>query len=842
MAIYHLSLKEMRRSQGRSSVAAAAYRLGEKMKDERIGKTFNYSKKSGILDKFFILPNGAKNFQNTSHFWNEAERSENRKNSVVAREIIINLPYEISDQQRSELVKKFCNEIVANHSVGITAAIHEPCKDGDDRNFHAHILFTTRQITAEGFGKKTREFDDKKQGVEVLKNIRKRYEILQNEALKNAGFNDIKVDCRSFKEQGIFDKQPSKHLGVEVVNLERRKNKNKLPDEPEFKSEKRKRIEAKQATAEFYQQAQVIKAVNVELNNTKNNLEIVENEIKILEIEKENLLKKYAEEQEKLELKKLVEIERQRQQILLAEIKDLENKIFYLEKDTSKKKHRQRTAKNLQHLEKISASDLAKFVKEHSSKIEPEYNIYKKYISNIFSKIFTKILNIGTAIVSSIDNFSDNIEARQRWLELQHQRLDKLEQLEKIKNTTFDPFKPSLKDMAKILNSSIKPQQNINSNSNKNITVNVAVNKPATNDNLQQNKLVNNSLKPTQNVNIPDAKLQQQLEKEKQLQLEQKAKEQQLKSKLLLIENVARSFKNLFAIAKNINNSIIVAERQQKLELELEQRKNQTLLSENEQLENKLELLKTQIKTIKSELAVNKNLKNYTIKFNNNKSIAVKIKKEFLPLIDSVFQNVIVMFAGNYKLKALRNKLDEEVKKEKIEQQEIIEYKKYFKQFSKPKEYREFYENLHLFFKLIHNKCSSKQLLDDKFCELKNTIEDFTKYGLNKASLDFLLEATFQLNIAYPDGKGIFRLLERPTEECYKKSIYSQDITRYFRRSANKYLYDIGYNFADDPEKVYNRKANLEAKRLKRLAAKNKQNYDNDDDENDGGNDGFGIK
>ena len=840
MAIYHLSLKEMRRSQGRSSVAAAAYRLGEKMKDERIGKTFNYSKKSGILDKFFILPNGAKNFQNTSHFWNEAERSENRKNSVVAREIIINLPYEISDQQRSELVKKFCNEIVANHSVGITAAIHEPCKDGDDRNFHAHILFTTRQITAEGFGKKTREFDDKKQGVEVLKNIRKRYEILQNEALKNAGFNDIKVDCRSFKEQGIFDKQPSKHLGVEVVNLERRKNKNKLPDEPEFKSEKRKRIEAKQATAEFYQQAQVIKAVNVELNNTKNNLEIVENEIKILEIEKENLLKKYAEEQEKLELKKLVEMERQRQQILLAEIKNLENKIFYLEKDTSKEKHRQRTAENLQRLEKISASDLAKFVKEHSSKIEPEYNLYKKYISNIFSKIFTKILNIGTAIVSSIDNFSDNIEARQRWLELQHQRLDKLEQLEKIKNTTFVPFKPSLKDMAKILNSSIKPQQNINSNSNKNITVNVAVNKPATNDNLQQNKLVNNSLKPTQNVNSPDAKLQQQLEKEKQLQLEQKAKEQQLKSKLLSLDNLANSFNNLLITIDGINKSIIVAENQRKLELE--QQKNQTLIAENEQLESKLKSVKNQIQTIKSELAFNKNLKNYTIKFNNNKSIAAKIKKEFFPPVYSVFKNVIAMFTGNYKLKALRNKLDEEVKKEKIEQQEIIEYKKYFKQFSKPKEYREFYENLHLFFKLIHNKCSSKQLLDDKFCELKNTIEDFTKYGLNKASLDFLIDSVFQLNIAYPDGKGIFRLLERPTEECYKKSIYSQDITRYFRRSANKYLYDIGYNFADDPEKVYNRKANLEAKRLKRLAAKNKQNYDNDDDENDGGNDGFGIK
>ena len=515
----------------------------------------------------------------------------------------------------------------------------------------------------------------------------------------------------------------------------------------------------------------------------------------------------------------------------MAEIKDLENKIFYLEKDTFKEKHRQRTAENLQHLEKISASDLAKFVKEHSSKIEPEYNLYKKYISNIFSKIFTKILNIGTAIVSSIDNFSDNIESRQRWLELQHQRLDKLEQLEKIKNTTFVPFKPSLKDMAKILNSNIKPQQNINNNSNKNITASIVFNKkPATNNNLQpnkpENKPVNNSLKPTQNVNSPDAKLQQQLEKEKQLQLEQKAKEQQLKSKLLLLDNLASSFKNLFVITNKINNSIIAAERQQKLELELEQRKNQTLLSENEQLENKLELLKTQIKTIKSELAVSKNLKNYTIKFNNNKSIAVKIKKEFLPLIDSVFQNVIVMFAGNYKLKALRNKLDEEVKKDKIEQQEIMEYKKYFKQFSNPKEYREFYENLHLFFKLIHNKCSSKKLLDDKFCELKNTIEDFTKYGLNKASLDFLLEATFQLNIAYPDGKGIFRLLERPTEECYKKSIYSQDITRYFRRSANKYLYDIGYNFAENPKKVYNRKAYLATKNS---LGKGKKDDDKDD-------------
>ena len=282
----------------------------------------------------------------------------------------------------------------------------------------------------------------------------------------------------------------------------------------------------------------------------------------------------------------------------------------------------------------------------------------------------------------------------------------------------------------------------------------------------------------------------------------------------------------MFAIAKNINNSIIVAERQQKLELELEQRKNQTLLSENEQLENKLELLKTQIKTIKSELAVNKNLKNYTIKFNNNKSIAVKIKKEFLPLIDSVFQNVIVMFAGNYKLKALRNKLDEEVKKEKIEQQEIIEYKKYFKQFSRPKEYREFYEKLHYFFDLIHNKCNSKDLFDETFCELKDTIKDFTKYGLNKASLDFLIDSVFQLNIAYPDGKGIFRLLERPTEECYKKSIYSQDITRYFRRSANKYLYDIGYNFAENPKKVYNRKAYLATKNS---LGKGKKDDDKDD-------------
>lgn len=841
MAIYHLNLKEMRRSQGRSAVAAAAYRLGEKMKDERIGKTFNYSKKSGIIEKFFILPNDAKKFLNTSHFWNEAERSENRKNSVVAREIIINLPYEISNQQRSELVRKFCDELVANHSVGITAAIHEPSKDGDDRNFHAHILFTTRQITADGFGKKTREFDDKKQGVEILKNIRKRYEILQNEALENAGFNDIKVDCRSFKEQGITDRQPSKHLGADVVNLERRKNKNKLPNEPEFKSEKSKRIEAKQATSEFYQQSKNFDVVNTELYKVKNNLEIAENELKILEIEKENLLKKYAEEQEKLELKKLLKIERQKQKILLDEIEDLEKKIFYLNQDKSKEKRRQRTAENLKHMQKTNSVNVARFIKEHSSKIEPEYNQYKKYIGNIFSKIYTKILNIGTAIVSSIDTLIDSIDAGQKWIELEHQRLERIEQLEKLKKNTFVPFKPSLRDMANILASS-KSQQNINNNSNKNITASIVFNKkPATNNNLQPNKPVNNPLKSTQNINSPDTELQQKLKKEKQLQLEQQAKEQQLKSKLLLLDNLASSFKNLFVITNKINNSIIAAEQQQKLELEAEQQKNQTLISENEQLESKLKSVKNQIQTIKSELAFNKNLKNYTIKFNNNKSIAVKIKKEFFPPVYSVFQNVIAMFTGNYKLKALQNKLYEEIETEKIKQKEIAEYEKSFKQFSRPKEYREFYEKLHYFFGLIHNKCNSKDLLDETFCELKDTIKDFTKYGLNKASLDFLLFSVFQLNIAYPQGKGIFRLLEQPTEECYKKPIYANEITWMFRYQANLDLYEKEYNFAENPETAYNKEASLEDKRLRKLKlAKNKQNDDYDNDDN--GNDGFGIK
>lgn len=142
-----------------------------------------------------------------------------------------------------------------------------------------------------------------------------------------------------------------------------------MPDEPEFKSEKRKRIEAKQATSEFYQQSKNFDVFNTELYKVKNNLEIAENELKILEIEKENLLKKYAEEQEKLKLKKLLEIERQKQKILLDEIEDLERKIFYLNQDKSKEKRLQRTAENLRHMQKINSVDLEKFIKEHSSKI-----------------------------------------------------------------------------------------------------------------------------------------------------------------------------------------------------------------------------------------------------------------------------------------------------------------------------------------------------------------------------------------------------------------------------------------------------------------------------------------
>lgn len=221
MAIYHLSVKTISRSAGRSATAAAAYRAGVKIEDEQTGEVHDYRRKSGIETKMLVMPPEYPDWAlKRAKLWNMAEAAEKRKNSTVAREIVIALPAELNAAQRRQLAGEFALKIVREHRCIADVAIHAPDKDGDNRNYHAHILLSTRRLTAEGFTEKTRELDDKVHGSLYVKYWRERFAELQNEHLEAAG-HSARVDHRTLEEQGI-ERVPSRHLGVHATAIERR--------------------------------------------------------------------------------------------------------------------------------------------------------------------------------------------------------------------------------------------------------------------------------------------------------------------------------------------------------------------------------------------------------------------------------------------------------------------------------------------------------------------------------------------------------------------------------------------------------------------------------------------
>jgi ATP-dependent exoDNAse (exonuclease V) alpha subunit len=222
MAIYHLSVKTISRSAGRSVTAAAAYRASEKIVDARTGEIHDYTHKKGVLSTDIILPKNAPEWaKEREALWNAAEQSETRKNSTVGREFEIALPDELNESQRRQLAIALAEEIVARHNCVADVAIHEPGKGGDNRNHHAHVLCSTRRLGPNGFHEKTRELDEVKQG-EVVR-WRERFSIIQNQHLREAGHPE-RVDHRSLEDQGI-SRTPTVHLGPAATNYERRTGK-----------------------------------------------------------------------------------------------------------------------------------------------------------------------------------------------------------------------------------------------------------------------------------------------------------------------------------------------------------------------------------------------------------------------------------------------------------------------------------------------------------------------------------------------------------------------------------------------------------------------------------------
>ncbi len=152
--------------------------------------------------------------------WNAAERAETRKNSTLAREVELALPSLLEPADRQRIAEQFAEALVERYNVAVSVAIHKPGRHGDDRNYHAHILFTTREMTPDGLGKKTRVLDDRKTGPQEIKKLRELAADIINEHLAAANA-DIRVDHRSFKERGI-EREPTTHLGPAASEMERR--------------------------------------------------------------------------------------------------------------------------------------------------------------------------------------------------------------------------------------------------------------------------------------------------------------------------------------------------------------------------------------------------------------------------------------------------------------------------------------------------------------------------------------------------------------------------------------------------------------------------------------------
>lgn len=262
MASYHLSVKTISRSAGRSATGAAAYRAGVEIVEEITGEVHDYTRKSGVESASLVLPANAPDWaQDRSALWNAAEAAEKRKNSTVAREFEIALPAELSPEERQRLAHDFAREIVARHGCAADVAIHAPGKGGDNRNHHAHILCSTRRLTLDGFTEKTRELDDRKTG--EIERWRARFAHLQNERLAENGLQE-RVDHRSLQDQGI-EREPTRHLGPSATGYERRTGE-KSRKRQDFEREAADRLARAKEAGEIERQANALEHSVIQLS------------------------------------------------------------------------------------------------------------------------------------------------------------------------------------------------------------------------------------------------------------------------------------------------------------------------------------------------------------------------------------------------------------------------------------------------------------------------------------------------------------------------------------------------------------------------------------------------
>lgn len=222
MAIYSASFRPpIARSAGRSATAAAAYRAGCVVVDTRTGEVHDYTKKRGVMHAEIILPGGGQ-APDRAEFWNSVEHHHRRKDAQLARELVVAIPCELPPHAQIQLAREMGVTLAQEYGIAVDVCVHEPSRDGDDRNTHAHMLMTACHVAETGkLGRKCELLDPihcNRNGSETPADwVRPVWEKLANEALARAG-QDARIDHRSHAARGLTE-VPGSHHGPAVTEI-----------------------------------------------------------------------------------------------------------------------------------------------------------------------------------------------------------------------------------------------------------------------------------------------------------------------------------------------------------------------------------------------------------------------------------------------------------------------------------------------------------------------------------------------------------------------------------------------------------------------------------------------
>ena len=241
IAIYHCNISIVSRGKGKSAVAAAAYRSGEKLTNEWDGMTHDYTRKGGVVHTEIMLPPHAPpSFSDRSTLWNSVELYEKAGNAQLAREIDAALPIELSREEQIRLVREYCSSQFVSRGMCVDFCLH----DTGSGNPHCHIMLTMRPLDERGAwaAKSKKEYDLDENGERIRLPSgrykthkvdltgwndkgnallwRKAWADISNAYLERAGSRS-RIDHRSNAERGI-DELPTIHMGVAACQMEKK--------------------------------------------------------------------------------------------------------------------------------------------------------------------------------------------------------------------------------------------------------------------------------------------------------------------------------------------------------------------------------------------------------------------------------------------------------------------------------------------------------------------------------------------------------------------------------------------------------------------------------------------